>query len=35
MVQKQIRPGMFAQQQERVKSKEKCKEEDTELAVLV
>ena len=34
-VQKQVRPGMFMQQQEKVKSKEKCKEEETGLEVMV
>lgn len=33
MKQVQVQPGMFMQQQEQVKSKEKCKEEDTELNV--
>jgi DnaJ-class molecular chaperone len=35
MKQVQVQPGMFAQQQEEVKSKEKCKDEDTELTLLV
>lgn len=35
MVKKQVRPGMFMQQEERVKSKEKCKEEQTPLEVTV
>lgn len=35
MKQVQIQPGMFAQQQEEVKSKEKCKDEDTELKLVI
>lgn len=35
MVQRQVRPGMYIQQQERVKSKEKCKDEQALLTGLV
>ena len=35
MKQVEVQRGMFAQQQEEVKSKEKCTEEDTELTLLI
>ena len=35
MKQVQIQPGMFTQQQEEVRSKEKCKEEDTPLTLTI